>query len=232
LLYPVTKHIRGPGLRRQYYLLQLITFLSAIVGAKLAFLFAEYHWPFEAVPDWQRTLYSGRSLVGALIFGFLGAEIAKPIVGYPLPPNGGFAGILPFSFAIGRLGCLLNGCCRGIPYDGPFSIVYADGIPRHPTQLYEIIFQLCAGIGAVLLVKYKRLRGCIFSLYLICYGVFRFLIEFIRETPKSFGPFSGYQWLSLLMVVLGTSFLVKRRFFPPEIWSSYASGTPLSASLE
>lgn len=232
LLYPVARHIRDPRLRRQYYLLQLITFVSAIVGAKLVFLLAEYRWPLESVPDWQRTLYTGRSLVGALIFGFLGAEIAKPLVGYPLPPNDRFAALIPFSFAIGRIGCLLNGCCRGIPYDGPFSIVYADGIPRHPTQLYEIIFQLCAGIGAVILVKYKYLSGCIFSLYLIGYGIFRFLIEFIRETPKSFGPFSAYQWLSLLMVVLGASFLVKRRFFPPAIWDAYAQPKPLAATVE
>jgi len=232
LLYPVAKHITDPRLRRQYYLLQLITFVSAIVGAKLVFLFAEYRWPLESITDWRRTLYTGRSLVGALIFGFLGAEIAKPLVGYRLPPNDRFAALIPFSFAIGRVGCLLNGCCRGIPYGGPISIVYADGIPRHPAQLYEIIFQLCAGIGAIVLVKCQCLKGCVFSLYLICYGVFRFLIEFIRETPKSFGPFSAYQWLSLLMVALGASFLVKRRYFPPVIWEQYAPNNPLGAAVE
>ena len=232
VLYPVTQHIRDRRLRRQYYLLQLITFVSAIVGAKLVFLFAEYRWPLEPVTDWHRTLYTGRSLVGALIFGFLAAELAKPLVGYPLPPNDRFAALLPFSLAIGRVGCLLNGCCRGIPYDGPLSIVYADGIPRHPTQVYEIVFQLCAGIGAIILVKYKYLTGCVFSLYLICYGVFRFLIEFIRETPKSFGPFSAYQWLSLLMIALGASFLVKRHFFPPAVWNTYTASKPLAATLE
>jgi prolipoprotein diacylglyceryltransferase len=232
LLYPVAQHITDPRLRRQYYWLQLITFVSAIIGAKLVFLFAEYRWPIEPITDWQRTLYTGRSIVGALIFGFLGAEIAKPLVGYRMPPNDRFAALLPFSLAIGRVGCLLNGCCRGVPYDGLFSIVYADGIPRHPAQLYEIAFQVCAGVGAIFLVKHQWMMGCVFSLYLICYGVFRFLIEFIRETPKSFGPLSAYQWLSVLMVGLGASFLVKRRYFRPAIWEQYAPSKPLAASVE
>jgi len=232
LLYPVAQHIHDPRLRRQYYILQLITFVSAIVGAKLVFLFAEYRWPLEPITDWRRTLYTGRSLVGALIFGFVGAEIAKPLVGYRMPPNDRFAALLPFSLAIGRFGCLLNGCCRGIPYDGPFSIVYADGIPRHPVQMYEIIFQLCAGIGAIIMVKNKWLTGCVFSTYLICYGVFRFLIEFIRETPKSFGPLSAYQWLSLVMIALGAAFLVKRRYYPPAIWNEYSPQNALAAAAD
>lgn len=232
LLFPVTRHIHDRRLCRQYFLLQLITFVSAIFGAKLVLLVAEFHWPWAPLPAWRQILDSGRSIVGALIFGLLGAELAKPLLRYPLPPNDRFAALIPFTIATGRMGCLLSGCCRGVPYDGPCSIAYSDGIARHPAPLYEIIFQLSAGIGAIVLVKQKRLVGCVFSLYLIGYGAFRFLTEFIRETPKTFGAFSAYQWLSIAMVALGTFFLLKRRFFPPPIWQTLHSSQALAAAGE
>jgi len=95
LAFPVVRHIREQRLRRQYYLLQAITLLGAIVGAKLSVLFGDYHWPWASVNDWQSVLWSGRSITGALIVGFLFAEIAKPIVDYAMPPNDRFAALLP-----------------------------------------------------------------------------------------------------------------------------------------
>src|SRR5262245_32175059 len=81
-LYPVARHITDARQKREYLLLQLITFVSAVAGAKLAFLFGEYGWPVRPVDDWRAVLFSGRSIVGALIFGLLGAEITKPFVRY------------------------------------------------------------------------------------------------------------------------------------------------------
>jgi phosphatidylglycerol:prolipoprotein diacylglycerol transferase len=201
--------------------LQLITFCSAIVGAKLAFLFGEYGWPLRPVDDWWAVLYSGRSIVGALILGLVGAELAKPLVRYSLPPNDRFAALLPFTFAIGRVGCLMSGCCRGTPTDCAWAIVYSDGIPRHPAQVYEIVFHLCAGMAAIVFVRRKWFQGCVFSLYLVAYGIFRLLTELVRETPQSFGSLTTYQWLSLAMIALGAGFLVKRRCFPSEDWKAY-----------
>lgn len=210
-LFPVTKHLRDVHSRRQYYLLQGITLVCALIGAKLVFVVAELNWPWEPWPGWRLVLSSGRSIVGALIFGLLGAECAKPLVRYPLPPNDRFAAVLPFSLAIGRFGCFMNGCCRGLPCEGPLAIRYDDGVARHPTALYEMAFQLLAGLGAVILVRGNRLQGRVFSVYLIAYGAFRFLVEFVRETPKTFGAWSAYQWLSLAMIVLGASFFIGRR---------------------
>ncbi len=223
LLFPVTRHITEGRVRRQYYTLQLITFLSAIVGAKLVFLCGEFQWPFRPIDNWQQVLYSGRSIIGALIFGLLGAELAKPFLRYPLPPNDRFAAQLPFAFAIGRIGCLSTGCCRGIAYNGPGAITYSDAIPRHPIPAYEMLFHVLAGLIAIWLVRNRRMTGCVFSLYLIAYGIFRFLSEFIRETPKSFGSFSAYQWLSIVMVLLGMAFLLKRKRFPAGIWNANVS---------
>ena len=182
--------------------------------------------------DWQSVLVSGRSITGALIFGFLTAEIAKPFVGYTMPPNDRFAALLPFTIAVGRFGCLTAGCCRGLPYDGWCAMRGVDGVMRYPTQLFEIIFQLAIGISFVVMVKRKILFGRLFSFYLVAYGLFRFLTEFIRDTPKSFGVLSGYQLLSLVMIVLGGAFFLKRTLAPPASWNSFreATNAPPSAT--
>ena len=106
------------------------------------------------------------------IFGLLGAEITKPFVRYSLPPNDRFAALLPFTFAVGRIGCLMSGCCRGIPTDGTLAIVCEDGIRRHPVPLYEIVFHVIAGTTGVWLVRHKRFSGRVFSLFLMAYGLF------------------------------------------------------------
>ena len=230
LVFPVAGHITDASQRRQYYLIQVIMLFSAIAGAKLVFLFGDLGWPIRAVDDWAEVLYTGRSIVGALIFGLLGAELAKPLLNYSLPPNDRFAALLPFTIAIGRIGCLLNGCCRGVATDGPLAIHYSDGVARHPAQAYEIIFHITAGLAAIVLIRKQRFRGNVFSLYLISYGVFRFLTEFVRETPRLFGPLSSYQWLSLFMAVLGTGFLVKRTYFPSEKWRAYFANPSESAA--
>ncbi len=221
LAFPVARHIRDPGLRRQYYLLQGVSLLGAVLGAKLSVLFGDYHWPWNRVNDWWGVLWSGRSITGALILGFLFAEVAKPLVGYRMPPNDRFAALLPFTVALGRIGCLMAGCCRGIPYDGWCSFRGTDGIERFPTQMLEVIFQLTVGIAFLGMVKRGMLFGRLFSLYLMAYGGFRFVTEFVRETPKSFGGISGYQILSIVMIGLGAAFFLKRTLAPPDGWKEF-----------
>jgi len=212
-LFPVMQEIKDPRHRRQYITLQIVTLFGAAIGCKIAVLFGELGLPFAGTwsQHWTAVALSGRSILGALIFGLLAAEIAKPILGYPLPPNDRFAALLPFTLAIGRVGCLLHGCCRGTEYHGWCAITYSDGIPRHPAAGYEMIFDLIVGLAFIWCVKKRIARGQLFSIFLILYGVFRFCTEFIRETPKLYGGWlSGYQVLSLMAIVLGAAFLLAR----------------------
>lgn len=219
LVFPVARHLRGKAQRRQYYLLQGITLFGAVLGAKLSVLFGDLHWPWVAITDWQTALWSGRSITGALIFGFLFAEIAKPIMGYVMPPNDRFAALLPFTIAIGRLGCLTAGCCQGSVCNNWLAMPGFDGQPRYPIALLEITFQISTGVLFMLMLKRRLLFGRLFSVYLIAYGVFRFVSEFVRDTPKYFGGLSGYQLLALVMIVLGTAFFLKRTLAPPQTWN-------------
>ena len=227
LLFPVTKHLRG-GERRSYYTLQTITLVGAVVGAKLSVLLGDYDWPFVPMRDWHQILVSGRSVTGALILGFLAAETAKPLLGYRLPPNDRFATLLPFSCAIGRVGCLLTGCCRGsrgTARGRSPTRTASPAIRRRPTSSCS---SSAVGLTFLALLRRGRLHGRLFSVYLIAYGAFRFAIEFVRETPKTWGPISPYQGLSLVMIALGTAFLVKRTFWPPEAWQN-TGPAPLAA---
>lgn len=209
-LYPVAGHLAGAD-KRRYYLLQAITLAGAVVGAKLVVLMGDRQWPVVPLASLEDVLLGGRSIVGGLIGGFLAAEIAKPLLGYRLPPNDRFAAALPFSLAIGRVGCFLSGCCRGTPFDGWPAVTYADGIARHPAQLYEAAFQLAMGVFLMVLVRRGVLRGRLFALYLVSYGLYRFLSEFVRETPHVLAGFSVYQAFCVLMVLIGAATLTLRR---------------------
>jgi phosphatidylglycerol:prolipoprotein diacylglycerol transferase len=200
-----------PAERRQYVRIQLITLLAAVTGAKLAVLVGDGLWPLRPFHDWQALLFSGRSIVGALLLGFVAAEACKPLLGYTLPPNDRFAMILPFSIATGRLGCWMTGCCQGIEMQGFPALRCADGVSRFPAPLVELAFHVCAGLALIALWRGQHLAGRLFSVYLVAYGVFRFVSEFWRATPKAFAGFSAYQWMALLMVVTGGVALYLRR---------------------
>jgi len=204
--------------RNRYYTMQAITALGAVAGAKLGVLFGDALWPLRPFDDWSALATSGRSIAGALLVGFLAVEAAKPLLGYDIPPNDRFAVVLPFSIAIGRIGCLVAGCCRGAPWDGPLAVAYDDGVLRHPAQMYEAIFQLLAGWALLVMWRRGVLFGRLFALYLAVYGAFRFGTEFIRETDKAFAGLSAYQWMSLAMVAAGSATIYLRSRTQPESW--------------
>jgi len=210
LVFPITKDICDPELKRSYYKIQLVTLFGAIVGSKLSVLVGDALWPIRSFNHWEQLLYSGRSITGALILGFIAAEIAKPIMRYRLPPNDRFAVVLPISLGIGRIGCFLTGCCRGTPYDGMFAIAYDDHIHRHPAQLYEAGFHFA--VAAFLYYLYRKgiLRERLFVLYLACYGAYRFFSEYIRETEKAFAGYSAYQLFAVMMIIIGLAALYRR----------------------
>jgi len=221
LSFPVTKHFADSRDRKRYYAIQIVTIVAAVLGAKLAVVLGDALWPLKPFNDWYALIGSGRSIVGALLFGFLAAEAAKPLLHYDIPPNDRFAVILPFSIGIGRVGCLIAGCCRGVPWDGPWAITYGDGIPRHPAPLYEMLFNLAMGFVLLALCRRQILFGRLFALYLLSYGIFRFCIEFIRETAKPYDGLSAYQLLCIVMIVAGAGALIARTVHEPESWAKW-----------
>jgi phosphatidylglycerol---prolipoprotein diacylglyceryl transferase len=87
----------------------------------------------------------GKTIVGALIFGLISVELFKRYIGVRQSTGDLYAIPLAIGIAIGRIGCFLTGLSDntyGTPTTLPWAINFGDGIPRHPTQLYEILFLL------------------------------------------------------------------------------------------
>jgi len=123
---------------------------------------------------------------------------------------------VPLAYVFGRLGNFLNERIIGRVTTVPWG-VYIDGALRHPIGIYEAFFE---GIVTFIIVyfyykKFYKCKGELISLYLISYGVFRFICEFWREPDPQLGfilgPFTMGQVLSSIMIILGIFVLIYRR---------------------
>ena len=163
--------------------------VAAFMGAKLTFLLSEgwLHWND---PDRWWIWMSGKSVMGALPAGWAGVEIAKKFTGYDKVTGDRFALLLPIPLILGRLGCLQVGCCPGVIVGGRFW----------PAVPVEIAFQAVALVLLIIMRGRGWLPGQHFHVYLMAYGSFRFLHEFLRATPKPFLGMSGYQLVALATV--------------------------------
>lgn len=216
ILFPSGRAIADPAARRRYQGLQLATLIGALIGAKLAAVVGDLRWPLEPIEGPGAIFATGRSITGGLLFGFLTAELLKPAFGHREPPNDRFATVLPFSIAIGRLGCFFAGCCNGLPTDSPLALADEHGVMRHPTHLYDLAFHLALGVTFVILLRRVipagggALRGRLFAIHLLAYGLFRFAMEPLRDTRDYLGPITAYQLFALAMIACGIFGLVRR----------------------
>ena len=111
--------------------------------------------------------------------------------------------------AFGRIGCFFAGCCYGKETDSFLGVQFPDlPHPVHPTQLYEAAFLFVLFAVSVYLILKKDFKHNL-SLYLISYGVFRFLIEYVRVDDRGelVGFVSPSQFWSILMVVAGVAII-------------------------
>lgn len=176
---------------------------SAFLGAKVVYIAAEgwLHWHD---PDRWKQLATGKSILGALLGGYLGVEISKRLLHYDKITGDWFAVIVPTSLLLGRIGCVLHGCCLGRTCEAAwFTVNDAAGVARWPAAQVEWGFNLLALIILWWLRARAVLPGQLFHLYLMAYGLFRFTHEFARATPQIIGPFSGYQIAGLIVFALG-----------------------------
>ncbi len=118
----------------------------------------------------------------------------------------------PLGHAIGRLGCLLAGCCYGSACTLPWAITYTDplahqlsgtplGVPLHPAPLYEALAELLNFAVCLALWRREPPPWTIPAVWLALYGAERFALEFLRGDARgALGPLSTSQWLALAMV--------------------------------
>ena len=186
--------------------------LGVIIGGRLGYVlfykpgyYLEH--PLEIFHVWQ----GGMSFHG----GFLGVLVAMVLFARKsgktwLGVMDFLAPLVPPGLAAGRLGNFINAELWGRQTDVPWAMVFpsVDDLPRHPSQLYEFALE-----GVVLFVllwwysKRPRPAGAVSALFLIGYGLARFVVEYSREPDSFLGVlalgFTMGQWLSLPMIVVG-----------------------------
>ena len=177
--------------------------VSAFLGAKIVYLAAE-GWMFWDAPERWIIWATGKTILGALLGGYAGVEVAKKLTGYAEATGDWFAVIAPVGIVLGRIGCLLHGCCLGKTCAvARWTLNDAEGVARWPAVPVEIGFNVAAILVFMGLRRRRVLAGQHFHIYLIGYGAFRFAHEFLRATPRIGSGISGYQIAALACVALG-----------------------------
>lgn len=134
--------------------------------------------------------------------------------------------VLPIGLGLGRLGCLMVGCCFGSQSAQPWALVFpphspasewqfrehllasplSESLAVHPTQIYESLGALAISAVCILYVQgRKRYDGQVFVFFLASYAAVRFGLEFVRSDDRG-GVlwFSTSQWISLALLLCGT----------------------------
>jgi phosphatidylglycerol:prolipoprotein diacylglycerol transferase len=192
--------------------------LGVVLGGRIGYTLV-YNFPgFVADPlvlfrIWQGGMSFHGGLVGVLIamwlYGRRTGRTFFQVTDYIAP-------LVPVGLGAGRIGNFINGELWGRPTDLPWGMVFpfVDGQPRHPSMLYEALLEGLV-LFIILWVYSRRPRPtmAVSGLFLLCYGVFRFLVEFVRQPDAQIG-YLAFDWLtmghvlSLPMIVLGAAFLV------------------------
>ena len=164
---------------------------SGTVGASLLYVFVTYDIQqiLAFIAGWDfRFLGSGIVFYGGLIGGILGALIGVRVAKCKLDTAvRSVVPYIPLGHGIGRVGCVMAGCCHGFPYDGPFALYYPHSVsglsPEQgyfPVQLLEALIN--AAVCIVLLCIEKRLKQAkdLLFAYLGMYAASRFFLEMLR----------------------------------------------------
>jgi phosphatidylglycerol:prolipoprotein diacylglycerol transferase len=202
----------APITRQQFDDLIFLAVLGVIVGGRLGYvLFYKPGYylahPLEVFAVWQGGMSFHGGLLGVMLAMWIAARRHR--VGF-LSLMDFVAPLCPLGIAAGRLGNFINGELYGRVTDLPWGMVFrgAGDAPRHPSQLYQAALE---GFALFVLLWWfssrPRARGQVSALFLIGYGVFRFVAEFAREPDAflgmlAFGLTMG-QWLCIPMILGG-----------------------------
>ncbi|HMK35781.1 MAG TPA: prolipoprotein diacylglyceryl transferase [Desulfomonilaceae bacterium] len=200
--------------------------VGLLIGARVGYALF-YNLPSYAAAPWEILFvwHGGMSfhggLVGMIVAGLIFARSRKaPFL--ELADIGALAA--PIGLMLGRVGNFINCELYGRVTTVPWGVVFPTGgpLPRHPSQLYESFFE---GLVLFILLWLLRTRttrhGQVLAAFLICYGVFRFAIEFFREPDVQVGfIFQGLtmgQILCLFMIPAGIGLLIYIHYRGAEI---------------
>jgi len=194
---------------------------AGLIGAR--FLYVLLNWPYFQ----EHPLHVFKIWEGGLVFygGFILAALAAAWwTRRAKLPIGDVADVsapaVALGQAIGRLGCLMAGCCYGKPTACAWAVTFQHsdalaplGIALHPTQAYEAFGNLILGAGLIVwMLKWKPIRGTVFWAYLLGYGVLRYSVETFRGDDRGvvLAGLQPSQWIAVAAILIAATMLVIR----------------------
>lgn len=190
--------------------------VGGIIGARLLHIIDK--WQYYLYHPEQLLNFAGLAIWGAVLGGLAAILIyclVKKISFWLLGDIAAPGAIL--GQTIGRVGCLVNGCCFGLTCELPIAVIYSNpssyapiGVPIYPTQLFHIIWDLAGFVVLWLLRKKLRPEGTLFLLWLIFFGTGDFIIRFFRESEPFLFNLPQAQVIDILIVVAAAVALVVR----------------------
>jgi phosphatidylglycerol:prolipoprotein diacylglycerol transferase len=206
----------------------ILACIGMIVGAKIVYIITvipevidSFSYVKTHIPETLMYLFGGYVFYGGLIGALFGYwfyckyfQIDFNKVINIISP------VIPLVHSFGRIGCFLGGCCYGIEYHGRFAINFPknefvenlDAVPRFPVQLLESGINFILFIALMFYGRKPRKSGSILGIYLICYAIIRFSLEFLRGDVER-GIFFGVstsQWISLILVPIGIYLVIRK----------------------
>ncbi len=193
--------------------------MGLLLGARLGYVIfydpsTYVRRPLEVFAIWHGGMSFHGGLVGSVIAGILFCR--KTHVDFWQTADLVIV-TAPIGLGLGRIGNFINGELYGRVSDVPWAMVFPEGgsLPRHPSQLYEFLLEGVLLFIILWTVKDRGLRtGVLTSLFLMLYGLFRFVVEFFRQPDPQVGFVIGVltmgQILSTGMVLAGAAIFYLR----------------------
>lgn len=188
------------------------TLLSAVVFSRLAYVLVNFgyfsKYPLRIFMVWEGGLVWYGAFIGALFSGAIYFQ-AKKLDGWLWADM--CAPSVALGQALGRIGCLMAGCCYGKPTYLPWGIIFKKseiaplGIALHPTQVYHMILNFLIFVFLFYRRKKVKFRGELILSYVLLYGAARSVVEVFRGDPRGYwfgGMISTSGLISIIAVII------------------------------
>ena len=189
------------------------------LGARLIYIFVEWDYfldnPLSVILSRSGFVFYGGVVSGILTVIFLAKKYKINLL-----KTADIAALgIPLGHGLGRIGCFCYGCCYGKPTDLSWGILFPPESPAGlcgmkviPTQLISALFLFLIFVFLLVLKRYKKFDGQILLSYGICYGIFRFIIEFYRGDPRGkVFLLSTSQFVALGVIIVSILFFFRWR---------------------
>jgi phosphatidylglycerol---prolipoprotein diacylglyceryl transferase len=199
--------------------------MGATLGSKLLYWLEDPLATLGHIGD-AVFLLGGKTIVGALVGALFAVEATKKSLGINRRTGDLFAVPLCVGIAIGRVGCFLTGLddhTAGVATSLPWGVNFGDGVPRHPTQLYEIAFALLLAGLIVAVSRRPHGEGDLFKIFMVGYLAFRLSVDLLKPKVPLAG-LSSIQWACILMLL----------YYAPDVrrWLGGVRGFPRSGPAQ